>query len=154
AFLFALSVVSLSYAVLTASGMGIDLAAFQQGAREWVNGTFRIGTGPIGEYPPFALPLFSPMALVSFEKLVALWLAIKIAATGLCLWLTIKMWGADWPVRTRLYLAAFLLSWAPFRVTLRVGQISLMIMALLLGVLLARQRKRDFLSGALLSLSL
>ncbi len=50
--------------------------------------------------------------------------------------------------------AAFLLSWAPFRVTVRNGQISLMIMALLLGALVARRKKKDYLAGALLGLSL
>jgi hypothetical protein len=51
-------------------------------------------------------------------------------------------------------LSAFLLSWAPFRVTVRVGQISLFILALLLGSLLARRGGKAVLAGALLGLSL
>jgi glycosyl transferase family 87 len=152
--LFAVAIISLSYAVLTAPKSGIDLVFFYNGAREWVDGVFQIGSGPIGEYPPFALPLFSPIAFVPFDKLLLVWLALKIAATAFCLLLVIKLWGSDWPIRTRVYLSAFLLTWAPFRVTLRNGQISLMIMALLLGALLARRRKREFLAGALLGLSL
>lgn len=149
-----LALVSLGYAVLTASKVGGDLRFFQEGAREWVDGIFRIGVGPIGEYPPFALPVLSPIAFLSFDKLVVLWLLINLATTALCLHMVFKLWGAEWPARTRLYLASFFLTWAPFRVTLRNGQISLMILALMLGALLARQRKRDFLAGALLGLAL
>jgi len=151
---FALALVSLSYAVLTAPNAGIDLRFFQQGAREWVDGLFRIGDGNIGEYPPFALPLLSPIAFVPFDQLLVLWLALEIASAAISLVLVVKLWGTEWSVRTRLYLGAFLLTWAPFRVTLRNGQISLMIMAVLLGALLARRRKREFLAGALLGLTL
>src|SRR5437016_2826309 len=66
----------------------------------------------------------------------------------------VKLWGSDWLTRTRLLLAAFFIAFAPFRVTLRNGQICLMVMALLLGALLARRRKKNFLAGALLGLSL
>lgn len=52
----------------------------------------------------------------------------------------IKRWGGDWPIKARLLLAAFFIAFAPFRVTLRNGQICLMVMALLLGALLARKR--------------
>jgi hypothetical protein len=150
----ALALVSLGYAVLTAPKAGIDLRFFQQGAREWVDGVFQIGVGSIGEYPPFALPLLSPLALVPFNSLLGVWLVLEIAAAALSLHLVFKLWGSDWTIRTRIYLAAFLLTWAPFRVTLRNGQISLMILALLLGALLAHKNKRGFLAGALLGLSL
>jgi len=150
----ALALISLAYAVLTAPKLGIDLRFFQEGAREWIDGVFQIGAGPIGEYPPFALPLFAPIAFIPFDKLVGIWLVLKIAAAALSLYFVFKLWGSEWPVRTRIYLAAFLLTWAPFRVTLRNGQISLMILATLLGALLARQKKRDILAGALLGLSL
>jgi hypothetical protein len=149
-----LAVVSLVYAVVTAPGKGIDLGFFQTGAREWVDGTFRIGEGVIGVYTPFLLPLFSPIALVPFKTLVVVWIVINIAATLLSLHFVIKLWGKEWPLKTRLLLAAFLIASAPFRVTLRNGQIGLMVMALLLGALLARKRKKPFLAGALLGLSL
>jgi len=152
--LLAAALVSLTYAVLSAPGLGIDLAQFRNGAIEWVNGTFRIGQGQIGEYPPFALPVFAPMAFASFQTVMMVSLVLKLAATALSLWMTIKLWGGDWPVRIRIYLAAFLLSWAPFRVTMRVGQISLFILALLLGAILARQRNRTILAGLLTGFSL
>ena len=148
------ALVSLSYAVFSAPKLGIDLRFFQQGAREWVDGIFHIGDGPIGEYPPFALPMFAPIAFVPFDKLLYLWLGVKVAATATCLYLAIKLWGSQWTLRTRVYLSAFLLTWSPFRVSLRNGQISLLIVALLLGSMLARKKGRQVLAGILLGLSL
>jgi Glycosyltransferase family 87 len=152
--LLSLALISLVYAVVTAPGKGIDLGFFQTGAREWVDGVFRIGEGVIGVYTPFLLPLFSPIALLSFETLVVVWIVLNIAATMLSLHFVIKLWGKQWPIKTRLLLAAFFIALAPFRVTLRNGQIGLMVMALLLGALLARKRNKSFLAGALLGLSL
>lgn len=152
--LFSLALLSLIYAVVTAPGRGVDLICFQTGAREWLDGVFQIGAGPIGEYPPFALPLLSPIALLSRGSLVALWLVLNVAATILVLYFAKELWETQWPVKARLYLAAFFVASAPFRVTVRNGQISLIVMALLLGALLARKQKRGFLAGALIGLSL
>jgi hypothetical protein len=152
--LVALALASLAYAVLTAPKVGIDLRFFQEGAREWVDGVFQIGEGVIGVYTPFLLPLLSPTALLSFDVLVVLWIGLNIAATILNLHFVNKLWGAHWPLRARLALAAFFIAFAPFRVTVRNGQISLMVMSLLLGALLARKRNKNFLAGALLGLSL
>ena len=152
--LFSLALISLVYAVVTAPGKGIDLGFFQTGAREWVDGVFQIGEGVIGVYTPFLLPLLSPIALLSFETLVVVWIVLNIAATMLSLHFAIKLWGREWPIKARLLFAAFFIAFAPFRVTLRNGQICLMVMALLLGALLARKRNKNFLAGALLGLSL
>ena len=152
--LLSLALLSLVYAVVTAPGRGIDLGFFQTGAREWVDGVFQIGEGVIGVYTPFLLPLLSPITLLSFETLVVVWIVLNIAATMLSLHFVIKLWGKQWPIKARLLLAAFFVAFAPFRVTLRNGQISLMVMTLLLGALLARKRNKNFLAGALLGLSL
>jgi len=152
--LISTAILSLVYAVVTAPGKGIDLGFFQTGAREWVDGVFQIGKGVIGVYTPFLLPLFSPIALLSFDTLVLVWMAVNLAATALSLYFVKELWGRDWPLKTRLLLAALFLSFAPFRVTMRNGQISLIVLALLLGALLARRRNRSFLAGALVGLSL
>lgn len=152
--IFPLALISLIYAVATAPGRGIDVMAFQAGAREWMTGEFQIGAGPIGEYPPFALPLFSPLASMSRETLITLWIGLNIAATILVMYLANKLWAKQWPVEARFCLFAGLLASAPFRVTVRNGQISLMIMALLMGALLARSRKMNILAGVLLGISL
>jgi hypothetical protein len=128
--LFSLALLSLIYAVVTAPGRGFDLICFQNGAREWLDGLFQIGAGPIGEYPPFILPLLSPIALLSRDSLVALWLMLNIVATILVLFFAKELWETQWPVKARLYLAAFFVASAPFRITVRNGQISLMVLAL------------------------
>src|SRR5438552_6167183 len=117
--LLSLALVSLVYAVVTAPGKGIDLRFFQTGAREWVDGVFQIGEGVIGVYTPFLLPLLAPIAFLSFETLVVVWIVLNIAATMLSLHFVVKLWGSEWPIRTRLLLAAFFIAFAPFSVTLR-----------------------------------
>lgn len=152
--LYALALTSLAYAVVTAPKVGIDLRFFQTGAREWADGVFQIGAGVVGVYTPFLLPMLSPIAYVPFDTLSVLWLALNIGSAVLSLHFVNKLWGERWPLRARLVLAAFLIASAPFRVTLRNGQISLMVMALLLGALFARKKNKNFLAGALLGLSL
>ena len=152
--LFALALASLAYAVVTAPRVGIDLKFFQTGAQEWADGTFQIGAGVVGVYTPFLLPLLFPIAFLPIDTLVVVWLALNIASAGLSLHFVNKLWGEQWPLKARLALAAFFIAFAPFRVTLRNGQISLMVMSLVLGALLARKRNKDFLAGSLLGLSL
>jgi len=152
--LFAVALASLAYAVVTAPKVGIDLKFFQTGAQEWADGIFQIGAGVVGVYTPFLLPMLFPIAFVPYDALVVLWLALNIGSAALSLHFVNKLWGEHWPLKARIALAAFFIASAPFRVTLRNGQISLMVTALLLGALLARKRNKNFLAGALLGLSL
>jgi hypothetical protein len=152
--LLLLALGSLTYGVVTAPQGGFDLHLFQATAKRWVDGSYTIGRGPAHMYPPFAVPLFAALAFVPFNVLIVLWLALNIAAAWLTLHFAIKLYGAEWGPRLGVYLSALLIVWAPFRVTLRLGQISLMVTALLLGALLARRKKRDILAGLLLGLSL
>lgn len=147
---FALS--SLTYAVVTAPRNGIDFFNYYQEAVEWVAG-FSSGDITIDVYPPFAKPVLSPLALFSFEQARVLWLGINLLAAGTCICLVLSYFSG-WPARAKYYLALLMVSWAPFRVTLRVGQLSLVITALILGALVARSRKRPYLAGVLLGLSL
>lgn len=150
--LLALAVSSLVYAVVTAPRNGIDFLTYYNGAIEWVAGP-PSGATPVSVYPPFATPIISPLALFSFEQARVLWLGINLLATGTSIYLALSYFS-DWPARAKYYLALLVVSWAPFRVTLRVGQISLIITALILGALVARSRKRKYLAGVLLGLSL
>jgi Glycosyltransferase family 87 len=152
--LLSLALLSLTYAVFTAPGKGIDVTFLQTGARDCVDGVYKIGAGPISAYPPFLLPLLSPIALLSNQSLIVLWLTLNLFATGLIFYFANQLWAKDWPIDAQISLAAFFIAWAPFRVTLRNGQISLMVLGLLLGALLARKRGKNLLAGALLGLSL
>lgn len=145
---------SLMYAFATASGRSIDLRAFHDGAQAWVTGTYKIGEGPMYEYPPYSVVLLSPLALLSFQHLIYFWLLLNLVATMWINYAAIQLWGKNWPARARYYFLALLVISAPFRVTLRNGQLSLIICALLLGALLARKLGKDYLAGCLLGLAL
>ena len=145
-----LSIASLTYALVTAPRSGIDLSVFQHMGQGFVAGIYQKFDGP----PQSDAVLFAPLALLSFDSLVIVWLLINLGAAAITLYLTITLLGASWPPRAKIYLSAFLLSWAPLRVTLRNGQLSLLIVAALIGALLARKRDRKILAGVLLGLSL
>ena len=146
---FAFALASLTYAVATAPGQGIDVAAFRNIGLSWIGGNYRI-YGP----PPFSAVLFSPLAMLSLPQSLILCLALNLLATGACIVLVRALLGSMWPFRAVCYLSALLLSWAPYRVTLRVGQISLIVTALLLGSVLSWKRDKRILAGLLLGLSL
>ncbi|HKY05598.1 MAG TPA: glycosyltransferase family 87 protein, partial [Blastocatellia bacterium] len=148
-----IALVSLTYAVITAPRNGIDFLTYHKGASEWIEGAYSDGAGALFTYPPFTIPLISPVALISFERARILWLGLNLAAAAISIYLVLRYFKG-WPPRAKFYLALALLSLAPFRVTLRVGQISLIITALLLGAILARARNRKYLAGALLGISL
>lgn len=148
----AFAVGSLVYAVVTAPRNGIDFLNYYKGANEWVEGVSS-GPGALAPYPPFATPIISPLALFSFERARVLLLGINLLATGASICLVLSYFNG-WPARAKYYLALLVVSWAPFRVTLRVGQTSLIITALLLGALVGRSLGRKYLAGALLGLSL
>lgn len=151
--LLSLALVSLIYAVVTAPRIGIDFLTYYKGASEWVEGTYSDGGGALFTYPPFTIPIISPIALLSFERARILWLGVNLLATGVSIHLVL-CYFKGWPARAKFYLALLVLGLAPFRVTLRVGQISLIITALLLGAILAHSRKRKYLAGVLLGISL
>jgi Glycosyltransferase family 87 len=144
---------SLVYAVVTAQLEGKDLAAFQDMGRAWVAGIYQAGEGTFYGPPPFASVLFSPLAVLSFEQWRVIFIGLNLIAAGLVLFFVKQLWGATWPAKAHLYLA-YLVSIAPFRVTVRYGQISLIVTALLLGAFVARRRNSKVLAGVLVGLSL
>lgn len=147
------AILSLTYAIATAPQNGIDFLTYYKGAREWIEGTYSDGAGSLFTYPPFAVPLISPLAILSFERARILWLGINLLATAVSIYLVL-CYFKGWPTKVKFNLALLVLSLAPFRVMLRVGQISLIVTALVLGTLLAESRKRKYLAGILLGLSL
>ncbi len=151
---YSLAAASLVYAVATAPGRAIDIGLFYDGARAWVDGTHQIGSRSLALYPPFTFPLLSPLTLLSLDQAVIAFILINLALTAIVVRQVIKLWGEDWSIRTQMLFAAMMISWAPWRVTIRNGQISLIILALLLGAIAARRKNRPFLAGALLGLTL
>jgi len=127
---------------------------FQDMGRAWVDGRYQTAEGRFYGPPPFASVLFSPLAMLSAMQARIILIAINLIAAAIIILLIKKLWGETWPARAHLYLAALLLCWAPFRVTMRYGQISLIVTALILGTLLARKKNARLVAGLLLGLSL
>jgi Glycosyltransferase family 87 len=148
------ALLSTLYAVITATHNGIDLRSFQIEGRTWTSGIYQVGEGPAGEYPPFTIVLFSLFSPMAFEHLRVLWLALNTLVGFTIPFLAVRWLGERWPIKTRFYLFAFFFCWAPFRVTLRNGQVSLIVTALVIVALLMEQRKKESLAGLLLGLSL
>ncbi|MGB7624415.1 MAG: glycosyltransferase family 87 protein [Terriglobia bacterium] len=154
AFALLIAFLSLTYAITTAPRMGIDIVPFQHAGSEWLAGTRQIGEEPAGEYPPSTIVLFSILTLVSPEQLRVIWLGLNVASTVLIFDLLTQWIGHRWPFKAHFYLIALFLSWAPFRVTLRNGQLGLVITILILTMELAQRRQRDLVAGVLLGFSL
>jgi hypothetical protein len=144
---------SLTYAVMTTPTRGVDLYPLYETSRTWSEGDYS-RTLRVNVYPPAAVVLLAPLAKLSFDTATRVWFALNLAMTGLSTYLAIKLFGDEWPWRIKLLLVCFALTWAPFRVTLRNGQITLLILALLLGSLLAWRHNRRVLAGVLLGLAL
>lgn len=150
---YCFALISLSYAVVTAVGLGEDLGYFQDMGRTWADGIYQNEAGTFYGHPPYAVVLYFPLSLLPFEQMRILFVVINLLAAVAVIYLAVKLWGERWPLNTRLLLAAFFLSLAPLRVTFRMGQISLLITALVLAAVMARKESK-ILAGLLLGLSL
>jgi len=145
-----LALTSLFYAVVTAPSNGKDLLSLKDWAHAWLEGSYRNSFGP----PPYLVPLISPLALLSSNRVLIVWLGLNLLATGTIFFAVVKLWGETWTLKAQIFLFALFISWAPFRVTLRVGQVSIFVTALALAALLAIRSEKRLVGGALLGLSL
>lgn len=145
---------SLIYAIVTAPFEGKDLAFYRDISRSWVAGVYQTGEGVFYGPPPFTAVLFSPLAVLSFEQSRVIFIGLNLIGAGLILFSVKQLWGATWPGKAHLYLGAYLFSMAPFRVTVRYGQICLIVTALLLGAFVATKKNKKVLAGVLVGLSL
>jgi len=151
------ALLSLGYAAATALIPGAsarDILLFRRlGVQSWKHPEF-LGSGDFSGYAPYALVVFWPLGLVDQEILVPLFLAVNIAALALCLLLVWRLWGKGWPADAVFFLCAFYACWVPVRVTLRIGQLSLLVVAAILASELLMQRGRKVTAGLLLGLAL
>jgi hypothetical protein len=147
-------IVAVCYAVVTGLSRGEDLLTFYQRGEAWLAGASDVSSVPGRLYPPFAPPLFAVLTVLRFEHAVVVWLLINLIALLVTIYFAHKLIASSENARSLLFLAAFFLTWAPVRVTLRLGQNSLVITALILGALLARQKQQKVAGGLLLGLSL
>ncbi|QUF05250.1 DUF2029 domain-containing protein [Actinosynnema pretiosum subsp. pretiosum] len=108
----------------------LDLRVYLTGGRVWLDGGELYGAafpGPHGlpfTYPPFAAALFAPLVLPPWPVVVGLWTAAGVALLG---WVCVLAAGE----RERgLWLASACLLLEPVRGTLELGQVNLLLLAL------------------------
>lgn len=89
-------------------------------------------------YPPFAAVLFAPLALLPLGLLKALWTGAGIALLAYVVHRCVPR--AGWPVAVLLAVVATALD--PVRTTLYLGQINIVLLALVVGDLLGRPGSR------------
>jgi hypothetical protein len=154
ALLYLLALASFSYTIATAPWMGKDLIYYRTVAASWAAGTYLPDTGRFYGPPPWTAVALSPASLLQPSQAVIFMLLVNLAAAATVAWLALALWGQNWGRRGKLFLCALLLVWAPFRITVRNGQLSLIITALVLGYIWARKQRREYVAGALLGLSL
>jgi len=92
ALFLALSLLSLSYAVITAPAQGKDLAMFQDMGRAWLDGRDQTAEGRFYGPPPFASVVFAPLAMLSTMQARLTFIAINLIATIAIILLIKKLW--------------------------------------------------------------
>ncbi len=148
------ALVSLGYGIATAGARSFDLRLFRRLGAVWWRDSASISPKLFPGYPPYALVAFWPLNAIPAEALPWVWLVVNVAACGAVVWLVRMIWGRGWSRSAVLFLAAYFAVWAPVRVTLRTGQISLVILALILGAEVVRRSGRQVPAGLLLGAAL
>lgn len=134
-----------------------DLTRLRQQGEAFLDGNF-FWQGKYNwsaSYPPFFSVLFAILGLASAEATHYGWLMVNLACTGLIIFLIRRRCREDgipppWP----LWLACFFIAGASWRVTLRQGQLSLLVLMLVMAGLDLLGRKREMPAGLVLGLSL
>jgi alpha-1,2-mannosyltransferase len=120
----------------------IDLQVYRAGGEHVVAGVPLYRGGVLLDlpfvYPPFAAVLFAPLALLPLGLLKALWTGAGIALLGYVVHRCAPR--AGWPVVALLAVLATALD--PVRTTLYLGQINIVLLALVAGDLLGRPGSR------------
>lgn len=112
---------------------------------------------PDATYPPASMPLFTVLIgpLAASDTLVrATWLGLNLAAAGLVVALSLRGWATGWSPWQRLVFAAVALASKPVRLTLGMGQYSLLPLASMLGALALIERGRVVSAAVLMVLAL
>jgi alpha-1,2-mannosyltransferase len=130
----------------------VDMQVYRYGAERVVAGVDLYSTGLTGnhtellfDYTPFAALCFIPLMLFSGVWLKLLWLMVNAAAIGYATWRLAKSCGVV--SRTALFsltaLGAGTIAWLePVRLTLQLGQINVVILAVVVADLLAPTDRR------------
>jgi hypothetical protein len=103
-------------------------------------------------YPPYFAVFLLPLALISFHAIYVTWLLVNLVVLAASLWVLTRYAGLRGAGAVLFWIAG--LSAFPVFVALAQGQASILILALLVGCLLASQRGYPVAAGVLLALAL
>jgi alpha-1,2-mannosyltransferase len=123
-----------------------EIALFVRGANPYAD--------PDMTYPPSALPVLAPLVAQDPRYLPGIWLVLNLGA--LC-WLCgaiVREWGGGWDRGTRLAFLVVVAACKPVRLTLGMGQLSLIPLALTLAAVRLGRRHRPWSAGCLLGIAL
>jgi hypothetical protein len=128
-----------------ALGMAARAARFYGDPPPWPQHPYRFA------YPLSFAFFVAPLLPLEFPWAAAIWMALVAVATGACALLLCRL--LDWPAtpRGRLLAALAAALFYPSLISVLLGQITAIPLALLLGGLLAARQKRDAVAGALLA---
>jgi alpha-1,2-mannosyltransferase len=120
----------------------IDLQVYRAGGEHVLDGAPLYAGGVLLDlpfvYPPFAAVLFAPLALLPLDLLKLLWTAAGVALLAFVVHRCVPR--AGWPVVVLVAVVATALD--PVRTTLYLGQINIVLLALVVGDLLGRPGSR------------
>jgi alpha-1,2-mannosyltransferase len=130
----------------------VDLQVYRFGALRMRDGLDLYSIGLTGNprtllfiYPPFAALCFAPLAFITEPTVQVVWLSLACALTGYVIWrmLTAMRLTAATGLLSLSALLLGLVAWLePFRLSLQLGQINIVILAVVLADLLGPARSR------------
>jgi hypothetical protein len=152
--LFGAGILLFAARLLSVPESGIDFRQDFQAARLLMAGnSIYAEVSPQNNHPPFVALLFLPMALLPYTAAVLLWSGISLA---LYLWSgSIVLRQLQIVLRTewKAALVGAALAWYPFQGHIALGQISLLIVFLLIAAWAALRNRRNIVAGALVGLA-
>ncbi|MFD2421837.1 glycosyltransferase 87 family protein [Amycolatopsis pigmentata] len=153
--LIALPMLVAAVAVVTHLVVGrfwLDLEVYRQAGSALIHGRPVYGFAGHGEagdplpftYPPFSALMFVPFAVIGTDAAIFGWTLVSVAALEVTIWLVLRTLGAESPRRNVLTLGSSSLALMVYPVTnnLLVGQVDLLLMALVVADLQGPARSR------------
>ncbi len=105
-------------------------------------------------HPPTIGVLFSPLTLVDYSTAAAIWLAVQLASLVAAISILARAHGKHLQLTWLVALALLAIGWHPVHLDLGLGQLMIVVLALLAGARLALLRGRFWLAGALVGIAI
>lgn len=107
-----------------------------------------------GGHPPSVAVVSAPLALLPYESASLVWFVFQVGLLPLLVVLVAAAQRLRYSALHVLVASVLLLLWHPISIELRMGQLTMLMVALILGSWVAFRRGRPRLAGALLGLSI